>query len=433
MSRIRADQLVNRVGSGGPKFPNGVADGFSVSGIVTATSFAGNLTGNVTGNLTGNADTATSATLATTATNAQGLTGTPNITVQNATVQGNLTVNGTTTTIDTVVTAVDSLAVDGQITGLGNLGIGTVTPGAKTHIVGSSSGGGKLFIDTLGTFSGTDTSTLGFSVFRGSSNVRSNSQAEIECVGDGNYSGSLVFKTQNPGTYPNSLVERLRITSGGTLFSYSPDDTTPNFKWRSDDTNWHGALNISVEGASIASFWSTGGDWSVNGATYSCTKNVAAYPSSAIAVHNQYNSSFESKFVFLKKAGGSTTTDGGVTELASISSAGIISDSIGPLRRLGINGQSGAYTLVATDAGKAVTQSTNSAGVTVPNSVFTAGDMVTIINDTGTNINIIQGTGVTMYNTADAATGTRTLAQRGAATLLFTSASVAYISGSGLS
>ena len=34
----------------------------------------------------------------------------------NATVEGNLTVNGTTTTIDTAVTAVDSLAVDGEIT-----------------------------------------------------------------------------------------------------------------------------------------------------------------------------------------------------------------------------------------------------------------------------------------------------------------------------
>ena len=41
MSRIRADQLVNRAGSGGPKFPNGVAEGFSVSGVVTATSYRG--------------------------------------------------------------------------------------------------------------------------------------------------------------------------------------------------------------------------------------------------------------------------------------------------------------------------------------------------------------------------------------------------------
>ena len=119
MSRIRADQLVNRAGSGGPKFPHGVAEGFSVSGIVTATSYrgdgsqltgidasslkdgsnvkvqatntgatvtgtlvatvTGNVTGNLTGNVTGNADTAT------TATNAQGLTGTPDITVNNVT------------------------------------------------------------------------------------------------------------------------------------------------------------------------------------------------------------------------------------------------------------------------------------------------------------------------------------------------------------
>ena len=41
MSRIRTNQLVNRAGSGGPKFPNGVAEGFSVSGVVTATQFKG--------------------------------------------------------------------------------------------------------------------------------------------------------------------------------------------------------------------------------------------------------------------------------------------------------------------------------------------------------------------------------------------------------
>ena len=118
MSRIRADKLVNRVGSGGPKFPNGVADGFSVTGIVTATSFSGPLTGAVTGNVTGNADTATSATTATTAgALGSGATG------SDLTLSGNLTVNGTTTTIDTAVTAVDSLAVDGNITSGGDVSI----------------------------------------------------------------------------------------------------------------------------------------------------------------------------------------------------------------------------------------------------------------------------------------------------------------------
>ena len=148
MSRIRADQLVNRAGSGGPKFPNGVAEGFSVSGIVTATSYRGDgsqLTGidasslkdgsnvkvqatatgatvtgtlvaDVTGDLTGNVTSSGANTLG-------------SLTVSNdATVQGNLTVNGTTTTIDTVVTSVDRLEVDGGLSvGAGVNAVGIIT------------------------------------------------------------------------------------------------------------------------------------------------------------------------------------------------------------------------------------------------------------------------------------------------------------------
>ena len=58
---------------------NGVTGDVNFLGIVTAVSFTGNVTGNITGNVTGNVTgTASTATLAT---NAQGLTGTPNITV----------------------------------------------------------------------------------------------------------------------------------------------------------------------------------------------------------------------------------------------------------------------------------------------------------------------------------------------------------------
>ena len=41
MSKVRADNYANRLGTGAPLFPNGV----SVSGVVTATT--GNFTGNV--------------------------------------------------------------------------------------------------------------------------------------------------------------------------------------------------------------------------------------------------------------------------------------------------------------------------------------------------------------------------------------------------
>ena len=117
MSILRADSIRDRAGTGAPNFPNGA----TVTGVITATSFSGSVTGN--------ADTATSATLAT---NAQGLTGTPSIVVQDATVQGDLTVNGTTSTIDTVITAVDSLAVEGTV------GIGTATAptgSARLHVI----------------------------------------------------------------------------------------------------------------------------------------------------------------------------------------------------------------------------------------------------------------------------------------------------------
>jgi cytoskeletal protein CcmA (bactofilin family) len=162
MSRLRSNKVVNQAGSGAPELTYGAvipntgtisgAGKVSIGGSITAGSFHGDGSGlsgvgdpsaiksgsdvkvqaistgaNVTGNLaaTGNV-TAVDGTFS-----------------GNATVQGNLTVNGTTTTIDTAVTSVDSLAVDGQITSLGNLGIGTATPTSDVSIFGVSP---KIFL-----------------------------------------------------------------------------------------------------------------------------------------------------------------------------------------------------------------------------------------------------------------------------------------------
>ena len=135
-----------------------------------------------------------------------------------------------------------------------------------------------------------------------------------------------------------------------------------------------------------------------------------------------------------------TTADGAntVTEALRLDSsqnatfAGSVSDSKGDLRRVPANTQSGgsAYTLVAADSGKLIARSGGS--VTIPNSVFTTGDMVTILNNSGSDITLTASVS-TLYNTADASTGNRTLAGRGMATVYFTGATSAYISGSGLS
>ena len=110
---------------------------------------------------------------------------------------------------------------------------------------------------------------------------------------------------------------------------------------------------------------------------------------------------------------------------------GAVTDSKGDIRSIPANSQSGAYVAVAADAGKAIYISTG--GVTINDSVFSAGDAVTIINNSGSNQTITQGSGVTLYNAADATTRNRTLAGRGMSTIWFISASAAYISGAGLS
>ncbi len=69
MSKVRAEQYTNRLGTGAPEIPYGVivpegasidgAGGLNLTGIATAGTFKGNLTGDVSGNVTGLAATFT--------------------------------------------------------------------------------------------------------------------------------------------------------------------------------------------------------------------------------------------------------------------------------------------------------------------------------------------------------------------------------------
>jgi len=109
-----------------------------------------------------------------------------------------------------------------------------------------------------------------------------------------------------------------------------------------------------------------------------------------------------------------------------------VQDSKGDLRKIPVNAQTSAYTLVLADAGKCVTQ-THSGGVNCPYNRFSSGDAITIINHSGSDISIVQGSSNTMYNSADGSTGNRTLAARGMATVFYQAHDLCYISGAGLS
>ena len=126
MSQINVNTITGKDGGSAVNFPNGITVtgvvtattlNQNVSGIVTATSFSGPLTGDVTGNCSGTAGSL-----------AAGATGV------DLTLSGDLTVNGTTTTIDTAVTDVDSLVVDGTV------GVGTTQPTQAKMVAVTASG-----------------------------------------------------------------------------------------------------------------------------------------------------------------------------------------------------------------------------------------------------------------------------------------------------
>ena len=97
-----------------------------------------------------------------------------------------------------------------------------------------------------------------------------------------------------------------------------------------------------------------------------------------------------------------------------------------------INSQTTGYTLIASDAGKTISITTG--GVTIPNAIMAAGNIVSIYNNSGSSQTITQGAGVTLQwaGQTTSTTGNRTLGLYGIATVIYISASNAVISGAGL-
>ena len=157
-----------------------------------------------------------------------------------------------------------------------------------------------------------------------------------------------------------------------------------------------------------------------NAATTSSTK-LSFVPSTGVLTATSFSGSLANALTIgtgLKLSSGTTYNN----------SAAVTLNAVGTV----INAQTSAYVLVAGDAGKTISITTG--GVTVNNSVNSAGDIVTIYNNSGSSQTITQGTSVTMQwaGQASSTTGNRTLALYGMATLVFISASNVVITGSGL-
>jgi hypothetical protein len=120
----------------------------------------------------------------------------------------------------------------------------------------------------------------------------------------------------------------------------------------------------------------------------------------------------------------------GTRSVDILTATGAVSDLIGNVRDLVNSNKTAAYVPVVTDNGKLINITTG--GITINASVFSAGQNVTIYNNSASSQTITQGTSVTMYLAGSATTGNRTLAQRGIATILCVASNTFVCSGAGV-
>jgi len=285
-------------------------------------------------------------------------------------------------------------------------------------------------------------------VFTG--NITINAQGDFRFA-DSDSSHYVGF--QAPATVSTNVVWTLPAADGSANQLLKTDGSGA-LSWGSVDLTPYAPLaSPALTGTATAVNLTLSGDLVVNGSTTTINSTNTTITDNLLELNSGASSNANDSGIIIERGStgdnaifawdesadkfivGTTTATAGSTGNISVTAGtlvtGTVEDSKGNVRSIPANAQSSAHVGVATDAGKAIYISTG--GVTLNNSVFSAGDAVTIINNSGSDQTITQGSGVTLHNSADASTGNRTLAARGMATVWFASASVGYISGAGLS
>ena len=230
------------------------------------------------------------------------------------------------------------------------------------------------------------------------------------------------------GSYTNHPFNIL--TNGATVATF---DTSGNLGLGVTPSAW-GAGTKAIESGSPT------GRLSFNGANlvsaigtntyFNGTNDVYARTGAAL----QYVQSNTGGHIWSLYGSGSAgaTLAGGAGQAMTLDASGYlnISDGAGTLFKAGYLGlpTSASTTLALSDRGKSV-QATGT--ITVPNSIFAAGDVVVIYNNSAGAITLSASI-TTMRLAASATTGSRTLAARGLATIYFISATECVVGGTGV-
>ena len=185
----------------------------------------------------------------------------------------------------------------------------------------------------------------------------------------------------------------------------------------------------------VGDTWTTDGSYDTNGSLKQTvgTVNLASGVTGTLAVANGgtgVTSSTGSGSVVLSTSPSLTTPVLGTPTSGNLSNCTADGTNNVGYRNIPQSGsdKTTSYTLATTDVGKFVGVGT-SGSITVPNSTFAAGDVVSIFNNTSGNITMTMSITTAYIAGTNTDKDTLTLATRGVATILFISGTVCVVSG----
>ena len=263
---------------------------------------------------------------------------------------------------------------------------------------------------------------------------------------------------QAPATVSTNVVWTLPAADGSANQLLKTDGSGA-LSWGSVDLTPYAPLaSPALTGTATAVNLTLSGDLVVNGSTTTINSTNTTITDNLLELNSGASSNANDSGIIIERGStgdnaifawdesadkfivGTTTATAGSTGNISVTAGtlvtGTVEDSKGDVRSIPVNAQSSSATYVAatSDAGKSISATGTTQTVELSGSAgFSAGDAVTIINGDSTTLNITATNSLSLRNTADAATGNRALSQYGMATVYFTSSTVAYISGAGLS
>ncbi len=234
-----------------------------------------------------------------------------------------------------------------------------------------------------------------------------------------NPSTGRLTATQLAGTLQTAA--QANITSLGTLTALTVDDITINGSTISD------AADLTIDAGGDIILDADGGDvFFKDGGT-------------SIGLLKNNNSDFEMRSLVNDKDLKFSGEDGGSTIVAltlDMSAAGAatfnstVSDADGALRAIPQSGsaKTSGYTLATGDVGNFI-EVGSSGAITIPNSTFSAGDAVSIFNNTSGDVTVTCSITTAYIAGTDEDKSSVTLATRGVCTVLFISGTVCVLSG----